>query len=205
MSDFHDDFPGDEAIEAYCVSCKQKVEIVEPVPVWTSKGQAATRGTCPDCGSNVFRMGRTYLHGGQKAPKAVQVIPTGVRTKRAAYLAAAVTDAEFADKLGAALHSMGVHLWIDNGTQAVEDVEWSNGVHPALEQCSHLVLVVSGFTEQTTNIQEAWEYFLRERKPILLVMREAVDPPDALRSRPRYDFTGDYKAAFRGLVAVLSG
>jgi len=193
-----------EPIEGYCVSCKQKGEIVDPRAVWTSKGQAATKGICPHCGANVFRMGRTYLHGDQKAPAPVQVLPNNAPKKaKAAYIAAAVTDESFANELGNALKNAGVYSWTDNGT-TVDNTHWSNGVHPALEQCTHLIVVLSSFTENTQSVQSAWEYFLSQRKPIIVAQTEAVDPPDALRSRPRYDFATDYKSSFRSLVEMLS-
>lgn len=198
-----------DPIEAYCVSCKEKVEIEAPQAVWTSKGQAATRGTCPVCGTNVFRMGRTYLHGDSKAPEPVSVFPSGVKAKsaRAAYIAAAVTDAEFAQKLADELQKMGIYTWLDNGeTNAeAESVAWSSGVHPALEQCQYLIVVLSGFTEQTSSVQKAWEHFLEKRKPVFVVQAEnGIEPPDALRSRPRYDLMSDYKSGFRGLMSELS-
>lgn len=197
----------EEIIEAYCVSCKQTGEIIDPIAVWTSKGQPGTKGTCFNCGGNVFRMGRTHLHGDQKAPDPVHVIPSGVKkTKatKAAFIAAAVTDADFAAKLGDDLHKLGVYVWVDNGETALENVQWSSGVHPAYEQCTHLIVVLSGFTENTSAVQAAWQFFLGKRKPVLVVQTEAIDPPDELRSRPRFDFTDDYKTAFRGLMEALS-
>jgi hypothetical protein len=209
MDEFYDeenlDFEEDEAIEAYCVSCRETIEIEDPTPVWTSKAQAATRGFCPTCGNNVFRMGRTYLHRDAKAPKPVQVVPGGSkgRTAKAAYIVSAVTDQDFAEKLGHELQQIGLNIWVDGG-DSEDTTAWSGGVHPALDQCSHLVIVLSGFTEKTTSVQQAWEYFRRQRKPVIVVQVEDVDPPDDLRSRPRYNFTTDYKTAFRGLVEVLS-
>ncbi|HLA45333.1 MAG TPA: DUF5679 domain-containing protein, partial [Aggregatilineales bacterium] len=178
MEDFEDLLDEPEPIEAYCVSCKEKVEMEEPVAVWTSKGQAATRGFCSVCGNNVFRMGRTYLHSGIHAPKAIQVIPAGAkgRAARAAYIAAAVTDAEFVQHLAEDIRSMGINVWIDDGTQEVDLTQWAGGVHPALEQCTHLIVVLSGFTENTGSVQAAWEYFLKQRKPVAIVKIEDVEP-----------------------------
>lgn len=212
MDDQYDEFDDfelevDEAepIEGYCVSCKQTVEIEDPEAVYTSKGLPAVRGYCPNCGTTVFRMGRTYLHANSTPPKAVQVVPGWVKGKdvRATYIAAAVTDAEFAEKLAHDLKQIGIHVWVDDGS-AVDETKWSSGVHPALEQCTHLVVVLSSFAEPTTSVKQAWQHFLKRRKPVIVAQVEAVDPPDDLRSRPRYDFTGEYKPAFRGLVEALS-
>ncbi len=43
--------------EAYCVKCKEKVEIKNPEEITMKNGRPATRGTCPECGTKVFRIG----------------------------------------------------------------------------------------------------------------------------------------------------
>ncbi len=56
-------------MEAYCVKCKTKREIKEPQAVFTSGGTPATRGVCPECGTTLFRMGRTPAHEGLEPPE----------------------------------------------------------------------------------------------------------------------------------------
>jgi DNA topoisomerase-1 len=51
-------------MEAYCVKCKAKREMNDPQPVFTSTGTPATQGVCPECGTKLFRMGRTPAHEG---------------------------------------------------------------------------------------------------------------------------------------------
>lgn len=51
-------------MEAYCVKCKAKREIRDPEPVFTNRGTPATKGMCPECGTKLFRMGRTSAHEG---------------------------------------------------------------------------------------------------------------------------------------------
>jgi len=55
-------------LEAYCVKCKTKREILEPQAVFTENGTPATRGICPECGTTLFRMGKTEAHAGMVAP-----------------------------------------------------------------------------------------------------------------------------------------
>ena len=45
--------------EAYCVKCRKKVEIKDPEKVTLRNGKPATKGTCPNCGTKVFRIGAT--------------------------------------------------------------------------------------------------------------------------------------------------
>jgi len=56
-------------LEAYCVKCRTKREMAEPKPVFTTNGTPASRGTCPVCGTTLFRMGNTPAHKGLVAPK----------------------------------------------------------------------------------------------------------------------------------------
>ncbi len=53
---------------AYCVKCREKREMENPQPVFTAKGNPAVQGTCPVCGTKMFRMGRTPLHEGMTPP-----------------------------------------------------------------------------------------------------------------------------------------
>lgn len=44
-------------VEAYCVKCKAKREIKDPKKVTMKNGKPATQGTCPVCGTKIFRIG----------------------------------------------------------------------------------------------------------------------------------------------------
>lgn len=56
-------------VQAYCVKCKTKREIQNAEPVFTETGTPATRGICPVCGTNLYRMGRTPAHEGLTPPE----------------------------------------------------------------------------------------------------------------------------------------
>ncbi len=43
--------------EAYCVKCRAKREVQNPEQVTMKNGKKALRGTCPTCGTKVFRIG----------------------------------------------------------------------------------------------------------------------------------------------------
>ena len=44
-------------VTAYCVKCKKKCEIKDPQKITMKNGKPATKGTCPKCGTKVFRIG----------------------------------------------------------------------------------------------------------------------------------------------------
>jgi hypothetical protein len=45
-------------MEAYCFKCRAKREISNPEAVTLKNGRPATQGTCPVCGTKVFRIGK---------------------------------------------------------------------------------------------------------------------------------------------------
>src|SRR5512133_674190 len=55
-------------MEAYCMKCKTKREVMEPVASFNAKGSPVTIGICPVCGTKLYKMGRTEAHVGMIAP-----------------------------------------------------------------------------------------------------------------------------------------
>ena len=49
-------------MEAYCFKCRTKREIRGPENVRLKNGRPATQGTCPVCGTKVFRIGKGKRH-----------------------------------------------------------------------------------------------------------------------------------------------
>ena len=56
-------------MEAYCVKCKEKREIVDPEADFNKVGAPVTKGTCGVCGTKLYRMGRTAAHEGMTPPE----------------------------------------------------------------------------------------------------------------------------------------
>lgn len=48
---------GEKKMEAYCVKCKAKREMKDPEAITMKNGKPATKGTCPECGTKMFRIG----------------------------------------------------------------------------------------------------------------------------------------------------
>ncbi|MBI4235767.1 MAG: hypothetical protein HY688_00210 [Chloroflexi bacterium] len=46
------------ATEAYCLKCRAKRQVRNPVQVTLRNGRPATQGTCPVCGTKIFRIGK---------------------------------------------------------------------------------------------------------------------------------------------------
>lgn len=203
-------FAEDEEVEAYCMFCRATTVMEAPQAIWTRRGTPGLRGTCSVCGTTVFRMGRTPAHARSKRPDPVQVAEGAPgRGKRkietpVTYLNYSVNDAEFAEILAEDLKRIGIQTWLA-GT-GVEHVPWATGVHPALVACKTMIVVLSAWAVKATHVNEALTFFLEHNKPIVVAQLDHVEVPDALRRKPRFDFSGDdYKQQFRQLVEALSG
>ena len=55
-------------MEAYCMKCKTKREMQDPVASFNAKGSPVTIGICPVCGTKLYKMGRTEAHEGMTPP-----------------------------------------------------------------------------------------------------------------------------------------
>lgn len=56
-------------MEAYCFKCKAKREVKDAVAEYNKVGAPVTRGICVECGTKMFRMGRTDAHEGLVKPE----------------------------------------------------------------------------------------------------------------------------------------
>lgn len=52
------------------MKCKTKREMKDPKPEFTAKGSPSTRGSCPECGTKMYKIGPTPAHEGMTPPKA---------------------------------------------------------------------------------------------------------------------------------------
>jgi DNA topoisomerase-1 len=70
----------EETVTAYCVKCRAVRPLQDPQAVFTARGAPGTRGKCPECGTTLFRMGRTADHEGIAPPAAA---PTASSERKA--------------------------------------------------------------------------------------------------------------------------
>ena len=55
-------------MEAYCVKCREKRDILEATAAFNAVGAPVTKGVCPVCGTKVYRMGKTPAHESMQKP-----------------------------------------------------------------------------------------------------------------------------------------
>ncbi len=46
-------------MQAYCIKCRAKREMKEVRSITMKNGKPATQGTCPVCGTKMFRVGKS--------------------------------------------------------------------------------------------------------------------------------------------------
>ncbi len=56
-------------MQAYCMKCKEKRDIQDAQATFNASSAPVTRGTCPVCGTAMYRTGRTEAHEGLTAPE----------------------------------------------------------------------------------------------------------------------------------------
>ena len=212
MDEYHDDdfFDDEEPIEAYCVRCREKVEMEKPEAVWTRKGMPATRGECPICGGVVFRMGKAHMHRESDRPAAIEIGDSAKRKRPklprdTVYVNYAAADEEFAQQLSDDLEKAGIAVWLHEHHIEADPIKWAGGVHPALKECARMVYVLSPGSVEEGRVTAAWKFFRERRKPIIIARIGVVDPPDQIRRSPRFDLQDDYRSSFRQMVSALSG
>jgi len=118
------------------------------------------------------------------------------------YINYATADEETAQQLADDLQKVGMAVWLHD--PAPEDVNWAGGVHPALKDCTRMVVVLSETALHAPDNQQAWSFFREKRKPVFIVHVDTATPPDILRRSSRFDVRSDYRAAFRRLVQALA-
>lgn len=113
-------------------------------------------------------------------------------------------DERFARQLATALSVRGFDVWID-----VEDIppgmKWSSAIQQGLDTANAMVVVISPDSMASTNVEDEWQYFLDQRKPVIpVLLREAkihfqlsrIQYVDCLRQ--------PFDPAFEALVAELA-
>jgi hypothetical protein len=78
-------------------------------------------------------------------------------------------DEPFARELAAALTAMGADVWID-----VEDIpagqKWSSAIQQGLDVCDALLVVISPEAMASTNVEDEWQYFLDQKRPVFPIL-----------------------------------
>lgn len=93
-----------ETKQAYCMRCKTKRDMVNPVATFSATGTAMTRGVCAVCGTSLSIMGKTPAHEGLEkptpVPRTASAAKTAKSTKSASKAAQTAKGAKSSSKAG---------------------------------------------------------------------------------------------------------
>jgi formylglycine-generating enzyme required for sulfatase activity len=110
---------------------------------------------------------------------------------------------DFARRLAGDLDRLGADVWID-----VDDIpagmKWSTAIQQGLDACEVMIVIISPESMASTNVEDEWQYFLDQRKPVIPVLWEPAKVHFQLKRIQYVDFhTQDYDSAFARLRSEL--
>lgn len=83
-------------------------------------------------------------------------------------------DEHFARQLAEALSIAGVDVWID-----VDDIpvgmKWSSAIMQGLQLCEVMILIITPDAMNSGNVEDEWQYFLDQGKPVVPVLRKPAN------------------------------
>jgi hypothetical protein len=112
-------------------------------------------------------------------------------------------DEELARRLAGALSDHGFSVWID-----VEDIpvgmKWSRAIQQGLDSADAMVVLISPDSMASGNVEDEWQYFLDQRKPVIPALVRPAKVHFQLSRIQYVDFVNQpADSAFEQLVAVL--
>src|SRR5205814_1767771 len=104
--------------------------------------------------------------------------------------------------LKADLEESGVRTWKD-----VDDipagVSWDDTIAKAIEDCSHLLLLITSSSVRSSNVADEIGYARQKGKAILPLLFEKAPLPFRVHRAQAIDFTNDYVTGLKSLLSQL--
>ncbi len=112
-------------------------------------------------------------------------------------------DERFARTLAKSLSDLGADVWID-----VEDIpaglKWSTAIQQGLKLSEAMLVVISPDSMASTNVEDEWQYYLDQKKPLIPVLHKPAELHFQLSRIQYIDFYNQpYEAAFEQLRTQL--
>ena len=112
-------------------------------------------------------------------------------------------DEVFARRLATSLSDAGADVWID-----VDDIpagmKWSTAIQQGLKLCDVLIVLITPESMASGNVEDEWQYFLDEGKPVIPVLLREAEVHFQLRRIQYVDFESQpYDVAFAQLHGEL--
>ena len=114
-------------------------------------------------------------------------------------------DENFVLKLATNLKSRGVPVWLDQW-DIPSGANWNRTIEAALNECTHLLLVLSPSSVESDEVQSEWLAALNEKKVVVPILYQACRMPFRLKPIQYIDFASrgpDDKTALEQILRVL--
>lgn len=121
-----------------------------------------------------------------------------------AFLSYSRRDQAFAAHLARDLRAHGIHLWFDQLDIAPGD-DWDEAIQRALHAAGAVLFVVSADSVTSDHVLNELTVALDAGKWVIPITIAPVPVPLRIARMQRVDFTSNYEAAFRHLVAHMRG
>lgn len=107
----------------------------------------------------------------------------------------------FARRLATSLSNAGADIWID-----VKDIpagmKWSSAIQQGLDISQVMLVIVTPESMASRNVEDEWQYYLDEKKPVIPIMLQPAQIHFQLRRIQYIDFhLQDYISAFAQLLS----
>lgn len=114
-------------------------------------------------------------------------------------------DEAFARKLTIWLHeTLGMGVWIDVDDIPV-GIKWSAAIQDGLDNCEVMVVIITPEAMKSVNVEDEWQYFLDQDKPVVPILLRSAPIPYQLRRIQYIDFSvkDEYNNSLRRLLTEL--
>ena len=113
-------------------------------------------------------------------------------------------DATFATRVANDLIRQHIDVWLD--IYRIEPgISWARQIGEALDTCQILLLVLSPNSVASENVEDEWNYYLDQKKPVVTVLYEPCKVPYRLSKLQYISFhETDYDLALARVVATLN-
>lgn len=114
------------------------------------------------------------------------------------------SDEPFVTRLVNSLIKQGIDVWLDR--YRIEPAKsWARQIGQALDTCRVMLVVLSPAAVASENVDDEWNYFLDNKRPVVVVRWKACKIPYRLSKLQYVDFDGkDYDQALARVAATLS-
>jgi uncharacterized membrane protein YsdA (DUF1294 family) len=119
------------------------------------------------------------------------------------FISYARPDGPFALRLATDLRAAAVDVWLDQLDIQPGDT-WDQAVEQALKRCDTLLVVLTPRSVASRSVMDEVSYAIEENKRTLPVLLENCELPFRLRRLQHTDFTNNYDAALRRLLASFA-